>query len=235
MLAREFENHSIENRRAPTSAFDMSMSLLSNPALSYPMSYGPSSLGYHAAAGGPTSINPYGGIMPPQSLYLPSSYAMNQNLSQVRQVPTAGVELHESPLVKPEGKPLEDETYMYYEVPLPTSQSPRVPGEATFGTDVDTLMRAIQIKTENRRRSNPVPDTHDGSDRSLSNGAESDIGRDCYSEPGQGFPRSRKKYQCSVPSCSKVFFQKTHLEIHIRAHTGAKPFVSSLWISKPVV
>jgi len=29
-----------------------------------------------------------------------------------------------------------------------------------------------------------------------------------------------------MPDCNKSFFQKTHLEIHIRAHTGAKPFVS---------
>jgi uncharacterized Zn-finger protein len=29
-----------------------------------------------------------------------------------------------------------------------------------------------------------------------------------------------------MPGCSKSFYQKTHLEIHVRAHTGAKPFVS---------
>jgi hypothetical protein len=27
-----------------------------------------------------------------------------------------------------------------------------------------------------------------------------------------------------MPDCNKSFYQKTHLEIHIRAHTGAKPF-----------
>ena len=230
MLAQEFENHSIENRRAPTSAFDMSMSLLSNPALGYSMSYGPSSLGYHTGAGGATSMNPYGGIMPPQSLYLPSSYAMNQNVSQVRQVPGPGVELHESSLVKAEGKPMEDEAYMFYDMTMQASQTPKAAGDVNFGTDVDTLMRAIQVKTENRRRGAPVPDVHDGSDRSLSNGPESDIARECYSESSQGFPRSRKKYQCNVPSCSKVFFQKTHLEIHVRAHTGAKPFVRLVYL-----
>jgi uncharacterized Zn-finger protein len=29
-----------------------------------------------------------------------------------------------------------------------------------------------------------------------------------------------------MPGCNKSFYQKTHLEIHVRAHTGAKPFVS---------
>ena len=28
-----------------------------------------------------------------------------------------------------------------------------------------------------------------------------------------------------MPDCDKSFFQKTHLEIHTRAHTGVKPFV----------
>jgi hypothetical protein len=34
-----------------------------------------------------------------------------------------------------------------------------------------------------------------------------------------------------MPDCNKSFYQKTHLEIHIRAHTGAKPFVSSCMLS----
>jgi len=28
-----------------------------------------------------------------------------------------------------------------------------------------------------------------------------------------------------MPGCNKSFYQKTHLEIHVRAHTGAKPFI----------
>ena len=40
-------------------------------------------------------------------------------------------------------------------------------------------------------------------------------------------PKPRKRYQCNMPGCNKSFYQKTHLEIHVRAHTGAKPFVSS--------
>ena len=34
-----------------------------------------------------------------------------------------------------------------------------------------------------------------------------------------------------MPGCNKSFYQKTHLEIHVRAHTGAKPFVSYLVFS----
>jgi hypothetical protein len=39
--------------------------------------------------------------------------------------------------------------------------------------------------------------------------------------------KSRRKYDCEIPGCRKSFFQKTHLEIHKRAHTGDKPFVRS--------
>lgn len=225
MLAREFENHSIENRRGQAPAFDMNMAF-ANPALAYPMSYGAANLGYHPGPGGAAPMNPYGAIMPPQSLYLPSSYTMNQNVSQVRQIPGGAGELHSAHLAKPESKNIDDEAYMFYDMSMQAAQTPRSVGDVNFGTDVDTLMRAIQIKSENRRRGATVSEAPEGSDRSLSNGPDSDIARD-YNEPNQGFPRSRKKYQCNMPSCSKVFFQKTHLEIHIRAHTGAKPFVSS--------
>ena len=38
-------------------------------------------------------------------------------------------------------------------------------------------------------------------------------------------PKQKKRYECTVVGCGKSFFQKTHLDIHSRAHTGDKPFV----------
>lgn len=38
--------------------------------------------------------------------------------------------------------------------------------------------------------------------------------------------KARKRYSCHIEGCQKAFFQKTHLEIHIRAHNGEKPYVS---------
>lgn len=74
---------------------------------------------------------------------------------------------------------------------------------SVFSTDIDTLMRTIQGKHHSPGRhtqsSSPVNTTACG--------------------------KPRKRYQCSIPECGKAFYQKTHLEIHTRAHTGVKPFL----------
>ncbi|KAH6622064.1 zinc finger protein-like protein OZF [Boeremia exigua] len=80
------------------------------------------------------------------------------------------------------------------------------PAEGTginFSTDVDTLMRAIQAKQ---------PDSHETQQ------VNKEEENKCTQKP-------RKRYQCNMPGCNKSFYQKTHLEIHVRAHTGAKPFI----------
>ncbi|CAG7981775.1 unnamed protein product [Penicillium nalgiovense] len=49
----------------------------------------------------------------------------------------------------------------------------------------------------------------------------------CYHANEGQLSRSgkKRKYNCSLPGCGKSFAQKTHLDIHIRAHTGDKPFI----------
>lgn len=60
----------------------------------------------------------------------------------------------------------------------------------------------------------PTPETASSQDKAFSGEVSS--------------PKEKRvrKYKCTLPNCGKSFAQKTHLDIHIRAHTGVKPFVS---------
>ena len=93
-------------------------------------------------------------------------------------------------------------------------------------TNIDTLMKTIQAQIG--------PSTMYCEQLSgISNSFDPIIGQTLEIVPFSGFSdslshgrsRPRNKYQCSLHSCGKVFFQKTHLDIHVRAHTGYKPFV----------
>lgn len=55
--------------------------------------------------------------------------------------------------------------------------------------------------------------------------AETEEAQRAGKEEKKGSQKAKKRYECDVPGCNKSFFQKTHLDIHSRAHTGDKPFV----------
>jgi uncharacterized Zn-finger protein len=74
---------------------------------------------------------------------------------------------------------------------------------AVFATEIDTLMRAIQQKAgSNEEQPLPKPRVIEAPTNKV-----------------------KKRYRCDVVGCGKAFYQKTHLEIHTRAHTGIKPFL----------
>jgi hypothetical protein len=115
--------------------------------------------------------------------------------------------------------------------------------EISFGTEVDTLMKAIQAKSQTtpQPKSSPIqsrpvvgvsvpsPKVRATSHHGLhSSGEVKDLKlthKDLQDDLN-GQKVGKKRYQCTINGCSKSFYQKTHLDIHERAHTGDKPYVS---------
>lgn len=144
------------------------------------------------------------------STYPQTSGAMTPALSvaDVRHVSTP---VQTSPQIKCETSPIEIVNTQVFpasasiEEPEPvSSDSTEVPGGTSFNTDIDQLMRAIQTKSQTTTTtSSPVK-------------KETVI--------DSRITKPRKKHLCSLPGCGKSFYQKTHLDIHQRAHNGEKPF-----------
>jgi hypothetical protein len=166
------------------------------------------------------------------------------------------VEDQQSLYIKPEPQALSgnDSAWNLNANPTFSNTSPTArghPEEAPFGTDVDTLMKAIQSKSQ-QIKSQPQP--HSSIDQSISvvgfptpNSPSSfsmnttrtfiaHVERENEQKlTNDGFQDNKtnpkKRYECSIKGCDKSFYQKTHLEIHARAHTGVKPYVSTSLLS----
>ena len=109
--------------------------------------------------------------------------------------------------------------------------------DSKFITDVDTLVRTIQTKAKPKLISPRETALQFPTHRTSTgyNGLDESTTGMSWEDPSQTMSKSRNKYQCDIASCAKSFFQKTHLDIHMRAHTGYKPFVSHLVIFHPVL
>ncbi len=128
--------------------------------------------------------------------------------------------------------------------PIEMPSTSAQPEEINFGTEVDTLMKAIQAKSQTTQ---PQATSSAEQTRPVVGAFHTPPSRDTASHTGGYAPReeakskllqsdlkgesgshrsNRKRYQCTIANCHKSFYQKTHLDIHERAHTGVKPYVS---------
>lgn len=107
--------------------------------------------------------------------------------------------------------------------------------EVAQSTAVDALMRAIQAKPAGDDSIKAAA----GEKRAHTQdaGAEGESGRGGSGASANAGEYPTKPYKCCRGGCRKAFSQKTHLNIHIRTHTGVKPYVrpptSPLSLSHP--
>ena len=170
-------------------------------------------------------FNAYCGAMIQQPFYVLPTYTHPRSSAPFDSLQSGPVESNDSPIVKTEDTYPEDRGYEVEETSPQELESPGDFSQLSFGTDVDTLMRAIQTKS----RSDTL-EFHSSAAGELGNQPFADSPEHCARARKNGVDhigfRTRKKYECHMPSCAKIFSQKTHLEIHVRSHTGHKPFVS---------
>ncbi|KAJ1981617.1 hypothetical protein H4R34_001999 [Dimargaris verticillata] len=56
------------------------------------------------------------------------------------------------------------------------------------------------------------------------NSGNDDDGNDDQSPSSSGKGKRQRSYQCLVAGCGKLFYQRAHLKIHERSHTGFRPY-----------
>jgi hypothetical protein len=118
-----------------------------------------------------------------------------------------------------------------------TSPTASDPGssEIIFDTEVDTLMKAIQAKSQTAQSSHNSSSLDQTTTLGISHTSYSSTcaqdSKDELPEDASNSKNGKRRYQCQIKTCMKSFYQKTHLDIHQRAHTGFKPYVSAPYAS----
>ncbi|KAJ5719585.1 hypothetical protein N7493_007163 [Penicillium malachiteum] len=185
----------------------------SAPSYSLPYHTPTSTAPYHY--GGPLSqpSHPYGHYMVASQPPITSPVRLNQP------------PLHSLPEIRPAKNAINQvlKSVDNREVKKPSGSS------IEFSTEVDVLMKAIQAKPETGGISpiQSLPPLQHLAAQGYPTFHHPMSPPRCTMMGGEQLSRSgkRRKYTCTLPNCGKSFAQKTHLDIHTRAHTGDKPFI----------
>ena len=198
-----------------SSGFDLGFSLFQQTTLSYPTFYDPLAVAYETDLGttgnsdlcdGPTAPRQ---IFDVQSMYPGESVLNNDTGTPVK------IESSEA-----------DGLVSGSEFGLMESNPSVVDDDRDgAGADVDTLMRTIQ-----RRDSRTVLQGQNDQEAPNVRKPCKDMVMSFTQSNRSEKSSARRRHPCRIQQCSKVFTQKTHLEIHMRAHTGYKPYVRPMFL-----
>jgi hypothetical protein len=215
------------SRPYQSNQIELSMPMFPNTTMGNSMNFQPGAYGFDLSAMNhfPVQQQPINFSFQPAmqhpSTFPQTTHDLTQTAPIITSIPRHSISsLHRSPSVKSEPSPIEPSRVSFNASPV---QEPKTnasgeqtdsPGGIAFSTDVDCLMKAIQQKSQ----TTPAP---------AAAAAPAIVAAPAPPPPEIKVVKARKRYQCSMPNCNKSFYQKTHLEIHTRAHTGVKPFVSN--------
>ncbi|MCJ1248334.1 hypothetical protein MMC30_005551 [Trapelia coarctata] len=222
---RQHRFHDMAARRMIAPGIDLSMSLYSNAGMGYTVPFQNTGFNYNFQQGNTMSFDSFAHYDHQPLASLPPLFT-----SQPEQLSPPCARYPLSRACEPLHVKVEESSPIEAFAGLPSGDGvPGIDDDTTFGTDVDTLMRTIQTKTKAKTRTpqDYSPQASVCASYGEENSTPTPIQEEFCSRnssPWSG-AKARKTYQCDLPTCAKLFYQKTHLEIHMRAHTGYKPFL----------
>ncbi|KAI1802285.1 hypothetical protein F4811DRAFT_563362 [Daldinia bambusicola] len=192
----------------------------------------------------------FGSYAPPSPPIVPSYKHYQEECPPLRTIPTDAGGVHVGYQRDPyQTNPVESEgkAHIKYEPQIEIKRSPSPPpllssktiarnaikdeaSEVVFHTEIDNLMKAIQLKSSKTdKEPNPVEDSYPSpphqDEEKFNLRRKSCIPEGKTSTSGRGGKDRQKRYVCDFKGCGKRCAQKTQLETHKRAHTGEKPYM----------